>query len=276
MSPGRSGHRSRPIGFWQAHGHGPPLVLINGFAASGRAWPRAWLRALERQFRVVTFDNRGSGFARYADTPFSIADLADDAANVMDAAETPVAAVFGISMGGMIAQELALRHPERVTQLILAASRPPNPAFHPPSLQSTMMMVRPPMPGESLSRYFEKLWSHSAAPGFAETHPEAIAELVAQSLERPTGRAMLIAQARAMSAWGHSDRLSQIDAATLVVHGALDPLSPVANGRAVADLIPRARFVELPDVGHLIPQEAPTTALELIDEHLLGAPAQTG
>jgi pimeloyl-ACP methyl ester carboxylesterase len=139
-----------------------------------------------------------------------------------------------------------------------------------------MMMVRPPMPGESLSRYFEKLWSHSAAPGFAETHPEAIAELVRQSLERPTGRAMLIAQARAMSAWGHSDRLSQIDAATLVVHGALDPLSPVANGRAVADLIPRARFVELPDVGHLIPQEAPTTALELIDEHLLGAPAQAG
>jgi pimeloyl-ACP methyl ester carboxylesterase len=274
MSPARSGHRSRPPGFWQAHGHGPPLVLINGFAASGRAWPRAWLRSLERRFRVVTFDNRGSGFARYADTPFSIADLADDAVKVMDAADSPVAALFGISMGGMIAQELALRHPERVTRLILAASRPPNPAFRPPSLQSTLMMVRPPLPGESLSRYFEKLWSHSAAPGFAETHPEAIAELVAQSLERPTGRAMLIAQARAMTAWGHSDRLAEIDTPTLVVHGALDPLSPVANGRAVAELIPGAPDVELPDVGHLIPQEAPAAALELIDEHLLGAPAQ--
>ena len=276
MSSPHRGQRSRPTGFWQAHGHGPPLVLINGFAASGRAWPRTWLRSLERQFRVVTFDNRGSGFARYADTPFSIADLADDAAKVMDAAETPVAAVFGISMGGMIAQELALRYPERVTQLILAASRPPNPAFHPPSLQSTLMMVRPPLPGEPLSRYFEKLWSHSAAPGFAETHPDVIAELVAQSMERPTGRAMLIAQARAMSAWGHSDRLAQIDTPTLVVHGVLDPLSPVANGRAVAQLIPGARLVELPGVGHLIPQEAPEEALELIDEHLLGAPAQAG
>ena len=274
MSPARSGPRSRPIGYWQAHGHGPPLVLINGFAASGRAWPRAWLRSLERRFRVLTFDNRGSGFARYADTPFSIADLADDAVKVMDAADSPVAGVFGISMGGMIAQELALRHPERVTGLILAASRPPNPAFHPPSLQSTLMMVRPPLPGESLSRYFEKLWSHSAAPGFAETHPEEIAELVTQSLERPTGRAMLIAQARAMSAWGHSERLTEIDLPTLVMHGALDPLSPVANGRALAKLIPGARYVELPGVGHLIPQEAPAQALELIDEHLLDAPAQ--
>jgi len=276
MSAARAGRRSRPAGFWQAHGHGPPLVLINGFAASGRAWPRTWLRALEGRFRVVTFDNRGSGYARYADAPFSIADLADDVGTVMDAAEAPQAAVFGISMGGMIAQELALRHPERVTRLILAASRPPNPAFRPPSLQSTVMMIRPPLPGESLPRFFERLWSHSAAPGFADAHPEAVDELVEQSLERPTGRAMLIAQARAMSAWGHSDRLAQIAAATLVVHGTLDPLSPVANGRALAKLIPAARYVELPDVGHLIPQEAATASLELIDEHLLGAPAQAG
>ena len=99
---------------------------------------------------MLTLDNRGSGFSRYADAPFSIADLADDVAAVMDAAESPTGAVFGISMGGMIAQELALRHPERVTRLILAASRPPNPAFRPPSMQSTLMMVRPPLPGESL------------------------------------------------------------------------------------------------------------------------------
>jgi 3-oxoadipate enol-lactonase len=266
--------RSPPPVSWQAHGHGPPLVLINGFGASGRAWPRDWIRALERRFRVLTLDNRGSGFSRYADAPFSIADLADDVAIVMDAAECPTASVFGISMGGMIAQELALRHPERVTRLILAASRPPNPAFRPPSLQSRLMMLRPPLPGEPLALFFQRLWSYSAAPGFAGSHPEAIDELVARSLERPTGRAMLVAQARAMSAWGHCERLAQIVAPTLVVHGALDRLSPVANGRALAELIPRALYVELPKVGHLIPQEASTATLELIDEHLSATPTQ--
>ncbi len=66
--------------YWQAHGRGPALVLINGYAASARTWPREWLRELEQRFRVITLDNRGSGFSRFVDTPFSIADLADDVA----------------------------------------------------------------------------------------------------------------------------------------------------------------------------------------------------
>jgi pimeloyl-ACP methyl ester carboxylesterase len=265
--------RARPHGFWQAHGHGPALVLINGFAASGRAWPRGWLRGLEQRFRVVTLDNRGSGFSRHPETPFSIADLADDVALVLDEVELAEAAVFGISMGGMIAQELTLRHPERVTHLMLAASRPPNPAFRPPSLSSSLMMMRPPLPGEPLRRYFERLWAYSAAPGFAQAHPDVIAEIVEQTLERPTPRAMLIAQARAMSGWGHSDRLASIAAPALVVHGTLDPLSPVANGRALAELIPHVRYVELEGVGHLVPQEAPEALTALMTEELLGTAA---
>ena len=263
--------RSRPRGYWQAHGHGPALVLVNGFGASGRAWPRGWIRGLERRFRVITLDNRGSGFSRYVDTPFSIADLAEDVALVLDEAEVDETAVFGISMGGMIAQELTLRHPERVARLVLAASRPPNPAFQPPSLRSSAMMMRPPLPGQPLRRYFQRLWAYSAAPGFAEAHPEVIDEIVEQTLERPTGRAMLLAQARAMSGWGHSDRLASIAAPTLVVHGTLDPLSPISNGRTIAGLIPGARFVELDGIGHLIPQEAPDTLTALMTEHLLGA-----
>jgi 3-oxoadipate enol-lactonase len=265
--------RVRPRGFWQAHGHGPALALINGFGASGRAWPHDWVRGLERHFQVITLDNRGSGFSRHADTPFSIADLADDVAQVLDEAEVPEAAVFGISMGGMIAQELALRSPERVGRLVLAASRPPNPAFRAPSLRASAMMMRPPLPGESLQRYFSRLWAFSAAPGFAAAHPDVIAEIVEQTLERPSGRSMLIAQGRAMSGWGHSDRLRSIAAPTLVVHGTLDPLSPVANGRAIAELIPDARYAELAGVGHLIPQEAPERLTELMTEHLLGAAA---
>jgi 3-oxoadipate enol-lactonase len=271
---GRGSRRSRrgaPV-YWQAHGRGPALVLINGFSASGRMWPRQWLRNLEQQFRVITLDNRGSGFSRDADSPFSIADMADDTAAMLDEAEVPRAAVFGISMGGMIAQEVTLRHPERVESLVLAASRPPNPAFIPPSMQTRWVMVRPPRPGMPLRDYFDRLWAYSAAPGFAEAHPEVMDELTRQTLERPAPRAALISQSRAMAAWGHSARLRDIRVPTLVIHGRLDRLSPVENGRALAATIPGARYVELDDVGHLIPQEAPQRLTELLVEHCRPAP----
>jgi pimeloyl-ACP methyl ester carboxylesterase len=256
---------------WQAHGRGPALVLINGFAASGRMWPRRWVRELERQFRVITLDNRGSGFSRHVDAPFSIAELADDVVAVMDDAEVGAGAVFGISMGGMIAQEVALRHPERVTSLVLAASRPPNPAFHPPSLRTRWLLVQPPPRGSSLADHFNRLWSYAAAPGFAEANPDAIAEITRQNLERPASRAMLINQSRAMSAWGHAERLATITTATLIVHGRLDRLSPVENGRQLAAAIPGARYVELEGVGHLLPQEIPGALTELLLEHCLPA-----
>jgi len=257
--------RAEDAPVWHAHGRGSALVLINGFAASGRMWPRQWSRELERQFRVITLDNRGSGFSRYAEAPFSIADMADDVVAVLDEAEVPQACVFGISMGGMVAQEVALRHPDRVISLILAASRPPNPAFHPPSLRTRWLMVQP--VGSSLGAYFDKLWSYSAAPGFAEAHPEVIAEMTRQSLERPAPRATLLNQSRAMAAWGHADRLRAITAPTLIIHGTLDPLSPVENGRSLAAEIPGSRYVEWDDVGHLLPQEAPDRLIELITEH---------
>jgi pimeloyl-ACP methyl ester carboxylesterase len=230
-------------------------------------WPRAWVRELERDHRVITPDNRGSGFSRDLDGPFSIADMADDVAAVLDDAEVADADVFGISMGGMIAQELALRHPERVRTLILAGSRPPNPDFEPPGLATRWLLIQPPARGTSLAQFFDRLWSFAAAPGFAEAHPGVIDEITRQSLERPTPRATLINQSRAMAAWGHAERLGGIVAPTLVVHGRLDRLSPVQNGRNLAAAIAHSRYVELPDVGHLVPHEAPDLTAELIREH---------
>ena len=262
------GRRLRPRSpqvFWQVRGHGPPVVLINGYSASALAWPRMWLRGLERRFSVVTLDNRGSGWSRFADVPFTMSDLADDVADVLDEAEIGRATVLGLSMGGMIAQELALRRPERVSGLVLAATRPPNPRFHEPPLLSALRLVRPPGPRESLEEYFRGLWTASAAPGFAERHPAVIEELTRQTLERPTPRVMLLYQLRAMSGWGHAERLADITASTAVVHGDEDSFSPPANGLVLAELIPAARYVPLLGVGHLIAHEAPEALDEVLD-----------
>jgi 3-oxoadipate enol-lactonase len=256
----------RPQVFWRAHGTGPSVVLINGYSASALAWPRAWTRSLEQRFHTITLDNRGSGWSRFAEVPFTIGDMADDVADVLEAAEVSRATVLGLSMGGMIAQELALRRPELVSGLVLAATRPPVPRFQGPPLISAWRLVRPPGRSETLQNYFRALWTAAAAPGFAESHPEEIDELVRQSLERPTPRSMLLHQMRAMSGWAHAERLAGLDMPTVIVHGEADSFSPPANGRALARLVPGARHVPLEGVGHLLAHEAPDVLDAQIDE----------
>jgi pimeloyl-ACP methyl ester carboxylesterase len=257
--------RAKPQIYWREGGEGPALVLLNGWSASGLAWPRTWVRELEQSFRVIRVDNRGSGFSRFAETPFTIEDLADDVVEVLDDLELQRATVLGLSMGGMIAQEYAIRHRDRIGGLVVIGSRPPAPAFDAP-LESSLMreMLGPPRHGETLTAYFTRLWTKSTGPGFAEREPELIAELVEQIVARPTSRQALMVQLRAVAGWGHASRLSLITAPTVVIQGDQDPMAPVKNGKTIAKLIPGARYLELPGVGHLPPLEAPQVVLEQI------------
>lgn len=262
-------HRPRPQVYWRQAGAGPPLVLLNGWTASGLAWPRRWVRELERDFRVIRVDNRGSGYSRFADTPFTVADMADDVAAVLDAADKDRATVVGLSMGGMIAQEFALRHPTRLQALMLIGTRPPTPADVLPRWSRLAEFVRPRSRGERLDGYMRRLWSTAVAEGFPAREPEAFDELIAQIVARPTTQGMLKHQLRAVSGWGHPERLATIEARTFVVQGGVDPLVEPENGRRLADLIPGARYVELADIGHLPPLEAPDAVLELVRELML-------
>lgn len=262
---GAPGRRRRPEVYWQAHGAGTPLVLINGYAASAAAWPRTWLRGLESRFRVIAVDNRGGGWSRFAEAPFTMTDLAGDVEDVLDECEHESAIVLGLSMGGMVAQELAMRSPERVSALALVATRPPIPHFHPPSLLASVDLMRPVMPGEPLEDYFTRLWTRATGPGFAAEHPELIAEMTRASVERPTPRGALLSQFRAMSGWAGAGGLATLDIPTVVVHGSDDRFSPVENGRELRDLIPGADYRELDGVGHLVPMEAPAALDEAID-----------
>ena len=152
--------RSKPQIHWRAGGRGPALLLVNGWTASGIAWPSAWVRELQETYRVIRPDNRGTGYSRFADVPFTIGDLAEDLVDVLDDAGVEHVSALGLSMGGMIAQELAIRAPERVDALVLAGTRPPGPTRGPAPAPALMMsLVRPVKRSEGLDVHFRRLWT---------------------------------------------------------------------------------------------------------------------
>jgi pimeloyl-ACP methyl ester carboxylesterase len=108
---------------YEVHGEGEPLLLIMGYGANSSWWYQQ-IVSFSQEYRVIVFDNRGSGLSDKPDTPYTIPLLADDAAGLLDALDIEAAHVFGVSMGGMIAQELVLRHPDRATSLILGCTTP--------------------------------------------------------------------------------------------------------------------------------------------------------
>jgi pimeloyl-ACP methyl ester carboxylesterase len=242
------------------------LLLLNGWTASGLVWPDRWLRELEAGFRIIRVDNRGSGWSRSAPAPYDISDLADDAAAVLRTLHVEKAMVLGLSMGGAIAQELAIRHPRLVSALVLAGTRPPTPDHIPGDPAELTAVLRPKSPGESLPEFYRRMWAGQMAPEFAAANPVVVDEVVGKVLRRVTPRKMAMTQARAMSSWSGPGRLRSIAAPTIVVHGRLDRMMPVGNGIRLAQVIPDARYVELRDVGHLIPFEAPDALLAALTE----------
>jgi pimeloyl-ACP methyl ester carboxylesterase len=251
---------------WFEGGAGDPLLLLNGWTASGLVWPRTFLDRLESKYRVIRVDNRGSGYSRAASAPFSLADLAEDAHHILTALDARPAVVLGMSMGGMVAQELALRHPEDVSRLVLVATGPPAPAGLRADDEMTWHMFRRRRAGETYHGFLHDLWSRAAAPGFAEAQPELMSELVDQLAARPTSRFGALAQARAAGCWRGPQRLARITAPTVVVHGREDRLRPVGNGMRLSRLIPDAEYVELRGVGHLVPLEAMDELLAVIEK----------
>jgi pimeloyl-ACP methyl ester carboxylesterase len=258
------GQGRRPVVNWHEGGTGPALLLLNGWTASGLVWPAKWIADLERSFRVIRIDNRGTGWSRSAPAPFTVADMADDARDVLRACGVERATVLGLSMGGMIAQELALRHPSYVERLVLVATMPPMPAQIRPDPAPFLAGLGGPKQGQDLHGYIAELWGGFGGPDFVTDQADALEEIVATTVRRVTPRQLMIAQARAIGCWRGSARLSRVSCPTIVVHGTSDAVIPVGNGMRLARLIPDARYVELPGVGHLVPQQAPADLLRLL------------
>ena len=250
-------------------GSGEPLLLIQGMSATHRAWGRDFLAPLEESFECIVFDNRGMGLSGEARMPFSTADMAGDVAALLDALEIERAHVLGISMGGMIAQELALAHPERVRSLSLGATYCGGP-------EGTLMdeddlrTLGAAMASGDRERVLRAMWEINLSPGFRteDSRYTAFHEM-ATGLQAP--RDVIFQQMRACGAHDTSSRLGRMSVPTQVIHGTADRLLGVNNGILIARLLgvePRL----LDGVGHMFWWEQPERSAALVRDHAL-APA---
>jgi 3-oxoadipate enol-lactonase len=239
---------------WERTGSGPPVLLIMGLGLSGGAWWRT-VPVLAQRLEVITFDNRGVGRSQALLHAYSTAAMADDAVSVLDAAGVDRVHVYGISLGGMVAQQLALRHPDRVRSLVLGATHAGGRHARRPEAEVVAFLRRRLWMGHE-----EAAWS-SLEFNYSERcrteHPERIAEDVEQRLAHTFPVEAYRAQLWAAALHDCYRQLTRIDTPTLVVHGTDDRMIPVENGRMIAARIPGARLIELSDTAHLYPTEAP-------------------
>jgi 3-oxoadipate enol-lactonase len=250
--------------WWSAEGDpGVPLLLIQGLGYTADLWFRV-LPGLSAPRRTIRFDNRGVGRSNVPPTPWTIEEMADDAADVLDAAGVERAHVFGVSMGGLIAQELTLRHPDRVCSLVLGCTHPGgSDAVRMDPAAATMLMDRT---------------ARSAREAIEASVPFLYAETTSRDDIDGDLAARVRYALRATSYWGQLDamrqhggtlsRLPAIAAPTLVIHGSADKLVKPGNAELIAAAIPGARLEWLEGAGHLFWTDQTERTIEVINAFL--------
>jgi pimeloyl-ACP methyl ester carboxylesterase len=242
---------------------GEPVVLIMGWGGDHTAWAFQ-MPALASSHRVIALDNRGAGQTDQPDAPYSIAGMADDVAALLEHLGVARAHVAGASMGGMIAQELALRHPARVRtlQLHCTLARPDAYGTH---LVETLLRVR--------AREDREEWSRAMLPWIicrktARDRPDFVQLMLQRALDNPYPTSLVGLRRQAEAIGGHDtlERLSAIRVPTLVTVGSDDILVPPAFSREIHARIPGADFALIPDAGHIHFLEQP----QAFNEAMLG------
>ena len=235
---------------YDTFGDGEPLLLIMGFGMPGIAW----LPSLPMLpgFKCIYFDNRGTGMSDKPEGAYTIEQMADDASNLLSALNIPKAKVFGVSMGGMIAQELTLRHPDQVAKVVLGCttSGGPEAAMAAPEIamklvEGTKLMASNPEQG--LDIILPLLYSEE----FTRAHPE-IKQLMLAGMKMmpPTPSDSVDRTIAGIMTFNASDRLGQIKCPVLIVHGEQDLLIPPANAHLLKSRIPQAEVFMIPNAGH--------------------------
>lgn len=249
---------------YERGGEGPPLLLIMGMSGTLTHWGEPLLSRLRERFDTIVYDHRGIGSSTKVSEPFTIAQLADDTAALMSALELDTAHVMGISMGGMVAQELALRHPERLRSLVLGCTYAGGEGAALTG-EETMRRLAESMASGDRPRAIRTAWEANVSARFADDPAwESFLEIGSANA---VPVAVIMEQMRAIVEHDTSARLADITAPTLVVHGTEDEMLPVSNAYAIAERIPDARLEIFEGVGHLFFWEEPERSAELVSEH---------
>jgi pimeloyl-ACP methyl ester carboxylesterase len=237
----------------ERHGQGPDVLLIAGLGDPAEGW-QLQLEGLADRYRLIAFDNRGTGRTPLPEQPLSVTTMADDAEGLLRALEIPSAHVVGFSMGSAIAQELALRHPELVRSLVLVGTYARLDALFRSQLRFWRWL---PEVAPSERAFFEAFFTWLYTPRAHEDG--SVDQLLEEALAFPHQQSVEGFQAQVDVCLAHdtTDRLSEIAAPTLVLSAELDTILPPRFGESVAAEIPNARFEIVPGAAHQFFQEIP-------------------
>lgn len=239
--------------YYESQGSGEPLILIAGFACDRLIWTEVAYRLAPR-YQVIRFDNRGMGKSSYAEPAANLGQLADDVAALLDMLDIPAAHIAGHSMGGMVAQELALTYPEKVKSLLLLSTGAQSDARGQavielwgdlPKLVDPLTMTRILLPWMYTNRFYSR-------PGAIET---LIAQIMANP--NPPSAQAIYDQSRAISSFNSVSRLTQIHCPTLALVGSDDIVLPVGSSKELVEGISGAELVILEKTGHVLLIESP-------------------
>ncbi|MBI3994297.1 MAG: alpha/beta fold hydrolase [Candidatus Lambdaproteobacteria bacterium] len=253
----------------ELRGAGPPLLMVPGFRRSRAVWMEPLLTLLAERFSLVLIDNRGTGNSDKPEDGYSIEGFADDAAGLLDALGIARAHVFGVSMGGMIAQRIATRHPHKVSRLVIGCSHCGRSGAVPPEphvLDLLRLMPNDSMDEMEVAYRQEEV---SFTPTFRRQN-RALLDTLFQALNaNPTPAFAVAGHLAALEAFDACGDLGAIRAPTLFITGQDDRLIVPENSRSMARTIPGARLVELPQAGHLFWVEKPRETAEALIEFLI-------
>jgi 3-oxoadipate enol-lactonase len=224
------------------------ILLLTGLGSKRLGWARQ-LGVFGNEYRTIAMDHRDTGDSDAVTADYTVADLADDAAALLETLGITHAHVVGISLGGFTALQFALRHASMLDKLVLVATSPGG-SVHVPASPEILALLAP-TPGTEAGERAIHVYSQIMAAEFVAAHPEEMERIAETARYRPQSAAAYTRQLRAALAHDVADSLHRITAPTLVIHGAVDPLVPPPNGAYLVAHIPSARSIVYPGVGHI-------------------------
>ncbi|MFD1676689.1 alpha/beta fold hydrolase [Alicyclobacillus fodiniaquatilis] len=253
--------------YYEVMGEGEPLILIMGLGGNLDWWGSGFRKRLAQRRQVIACDNRAAGRTKSEKMDFSMEDMAEDVIALMDHLQCADADVFGMSMGGMIAQEMALRHPERVRRLILGCtSCGGKEQIRPTEAASRLLTMRPSNLEEAIMHQLQLLFP----PDYIAKNQVLLKALSAVLGRQPMTHKDFMRQYQAIERWqGTFQRLPSLSQPTLILHGEEDILLPVGNSTILADRLPNAKRMIYPGCGHGFVVQMTAQVFQALEDFLI-------